>query len=265
MYTARAYTDLTGALQLNGNEDKYQVVSITGLDAPEGQINMQEAAGIDGAIYNSARLGTRNIVITLAINGDADENRRVLSSYFIAGNDVRIYYETENRNIYADGKVETVECEPFEQKEYMQISIICPDPYLQDVNESEASWANAGEIFHAANDADADVGFLLQFDIEDDAETVILSSGSAAAITLSGQFYDGDAFTIDTREESLSVRVIRDGVELNMLNTLVRGSTFFQLAGGATTNGTLNVYDGEGEDCPTYNNSMTYRKRYRGV
>lgn len=45
----------------------YLIEEITGLGPPTATINTTDMASIDGSIYNSARVGMRNIVLTLRL------------------------------------------------------------------------------------------------------------------------------------------------------------------------------------------------------
>ena len=82
MYIAKIENSNGSILELTGNEENFQIVSITGLHPPEAQINVTTIAGLDGARFNSAKLNTRNLVITLRLNNNPEDNRHLLYKYF---------------------------------------------------------------------------------------------------------------------------------------------------------------------------------------
>lgn len=122
-------------ITLSGAEDKYQIISVQGLNPPNGNINRSAVSGMDGAKYMSAKLEERNIVLTVRINGEVEKNRLNLYKYFQSKKYCKMYYSNGSRDVYIEGYVETIECDLFSISEQMQISIICPDPYFQDANE----------------------------------------------------------------------------------------------------------------------------------
>ena len=62
-------------LTLTQNESEYQVMSITGLNPPNAQINRSTVAGMDGTKFNSSKLNERAITIILKLNGDVEKTR----------------------------------------------------------------------------------------------------------------------------------------------------------------------------------------------
>ena len=60
------------------------VVNVDGIGGADGNVNVSELAGADGALFNSARLNTRNIVFTLRpmLIPSVEENRHKLYHYF---------------------------------------------------------------------------------------------------------------------------------------------------------------------------------------
>ena len=76
MYTAQIENSGGESLRLTQNEEQFQVVGIAGLNPVPAHVNLTDVAGLDGGVFNSSKLNTRDIVITLKINGDAEENRQ---------------------------------------------------------------------------------------------------------------------------------------------------------------------------------------------
>ena len=60
----------------------YVITSIDGLNPPDAVLNLYKQAGADGMVYNSATLDARQMILTMAVNGPAEENRIALYRYF---------------------------------------------------------------------------------------------------------------------------------------------------------------------------------------
>lgn len=136
------------------NDTHIAVTNIEGLAPMPGTINMDDNAGGDGSIFNSARAQNRNIVITMKpfeedmhdfdgqlIKASMEACRRKIYLIVPLKRKIRLYLETETRKYYIDGYVETINADYFGDMEGAQVSILCPDPYFkvnwEDVVEPE--------------------------------------------------------------------------------------------------------------------------------
>lgn len=124
--------EFNNQLRLTQNEDKWQVISITGLNQPNANIATSVIPTFDGSRFNSSRLENRNIVITLAIKGNVETNRMLLNSVIFSKRYIKVYYQNNTLDVYIEGYVEAFEYDIFEQGVMAQISIICPDVYWID-------------------------------------------------------------------------------------------------------------------------------------
>lgn len=126
--------EFNNLLQLSQNEDKWQLLSVTGLNQPPANIATSVIPNFDGARFNSSRLEPRNIVITLAIKGNVETNRMILNSVIYSKRYLKVYYKNNTVDVYIEGHVESFEYDVFENGVQAQISIICPNPYWIDSN-----------------------------------------------------------------------------------------------------------------------------------
>lgn len=133
MYYFAIENEYGNKIDLTGIENRWQLTSVTGLNTPPASISTSVIPTFDGERFNSSRVGMRNIVITLAINGNAEENRNTLNSVIMSKRRVRVYYSNNSRELYIDGYVESFEYDVFSQKIMCQISIVCPDPFWKDL------------------------------------------------------------------------------------------------------------------------------------
>lgn len=241
-------------LQLTQSE-KYDVIEIEGLCPPAAQINMTELAGADGASFNSARLETRNLVITINIKPPVEKNRIDLYKYFRVKHAVKIHYSNGSRSVYIDGYVETFENNFFSMTQQPQISIICPDPYWKSEAGEHVEFSEVTSLFEfpfsisAAGTAFSSIDHVASMSIdagEVATGAVITFHASAGGVKnpavydlTTGEFFgvtatmqEGDTITIDTRIGHKKVTLTRSGTTTSLLSSRTSGSKWVQLAPG---------------------------------
>ena len=256
MYTAKIENKNGAVYVLTGNEPVYQVIDITGLNPPPAQINTTPIVGLDGALFNSSRLDTRNIVLTIKINGDVEKNRLALYQAFRTKEWCRFYYTNGTLDVYIDGYVETVECGLFTNDEQAQISILCPSPYFRSLEEiiDDISSVTAKFTFpfdinvnqpipisefriadttNVINSSSAETGMIIEIDVLASIYDIeIRNVITGDRFMLGGNYQAGDKIIIDTNKGQKSVKLVRDGITTNILSKIARGSVFFQLQPG---------------------------------
>jgi hypothetical protein len=126
---------------------------ITGLEPPKANINITEVSTMDGAIYNSSRANSRNIVFNLgffenpAANLTIENIRHNSYKYFPVKRPIEILVETDTRSCRTIGYVESNEINVFSEKEGSVISVICPDAYLYSVDDQITVFSAVNSIF----------------------------------------------------------------------------------------------------------------------
>ena len=118
------------------------ISKIDGITPGNVQVNSQDFAVLDGGVYNSSRMETRNITIEFyygrpgmipAIdNHDVETARHIAYRYFPVKTQVRLDFLTEERNLSIWGYVESNDTDIFSEHEKGQVSIVCPDPYFYE-------------------------------------------------------------------------------------------------------------------------------------
>lgn len=286
MFTLKVENSNGSLLVLTQNESKYQVLSVTGLNPPPAQINTITVAGMDGALFNSAKLNTRNIVITLRLNGDVETNRQTLYGFFNTKELVTIFYTNTNRDVFIEGYVETVEVDLFTRSEIMQVSILCPQPYfksaeaiVEDISVSLAAFSfpfsiNIGEpvafsslaigkTVTVTNASDQSVGavFTITFDASVfDIRVFNVTTNEIFAIYYA--FETGDIATVNTARGQKSITLVRGGVETNLFPYLEQGSQLFSLVPGENE---LSYSADNGSNNRNVSVLVMYHNEYRGV
>lgn len=247
------------------------VRSITGLGPGKSNINTTEVSTNDGALYNSARVPSRNIVISLTFvdNGTIEDIRQLSYKYFPLKRKVKLLIETDNRTSEIEGYVESNEPDIFSQEEGSDISIICPDPFFYSAYETQrTSFAGIEPMFEfpfsnesltegliefsvIRNQIDRDIIYSGDFEVGVTIhiraygnasgitlynltanETMKIDTNSLSLLTGSG-IVDGDELVICTVKGKKSATLIRKGKSTNILNCIDRNSAWFQISKGA--------------------------------
>lgn len=202
--------------------------------------------------------------------GETIEDVRQKSyKYFPIKKGVHVTIETTNHTLEANGYVESNEPDIFSQNEGCSISIICPDPFFYSSKDNETMFSGVESMFSFpfANDSLTDP-LLLMGIIENKKEQIIVydgnseigmtihihAVGSASNITIANTLTNekmiintdklktmlqteeaiiaGDTIIISTIRSNKSITLLRNGVRINILNCLERGSKWFKLVKG---------------------------------
>lgn len=270
--TATSHLGDTIKLGLFNPEDSgYIIQSISGLGAGKADINTSKMATADGALFNSSRLDERNIVLSLMyypISGKTVEDlRQQTYKFFPIKRKVILRIETDNRDVEIVGYVETNESLIFSDKEGVDISIICPDPFFHSRNTAETNFSGIepafefpfgnesltnnllvmGEIKTKSEnviyyDGDSEVGFTIKIHAVGDAseitiynvltrEQMYIDTQKIEEMTGSG-IIRSDDIIINTEVGNKSIVLIRNGVTINILNCVEKNTDWFKLSKG---------------------------------
>lgn len=247
----------------------FAITSIEGLGPVKANINTTEVATKDGSLYNSARLPSRNIVISCKYlwKPTIEHVRQLSYRYFPIKRRVTLLFETDNRTAQIEGYVESNEPTIFSNFEGSDISIICPDPYFYSLGSEQTLFGSIEPMFefpfsnesltdnliemsviNTTNQAvvvyegDFEVGITITIYAVGEAkaitiynvgtrESMELDTDKIEAITGSG-IVDGDEITICTVTGKKSISLLREGTRYNILNCLSKDSDWFTLSKG---------------------------------
>ena len=256
MYSLKIQNANGDIFELSHNTQNYAIIGVTGLTPPATAINTATAGIIDGTFFNSARVNQRNIVITVVLNGDIEANRQRLYKIFPRKVPCTIYFKNANRNVKIIGYVETLDGDLFSMREQMQISIICPRPYFEDLNTIYTELAHVLRLFEfpfaiaktpgvpmseqtanptctIVNNGDAAAGCIISIAINGAVEGLkIINSTQQTYFGFDYTFSAGDEIEINTSSGVMGVILKRNGVTTNLLNYVIPGSTWFRLSLG---------------------------------
>lgn len=241
-------------IQLTQNPN-YSVISVSGLNPPTSNINTAVNANFDGSIYKSSRMNARNIVIELAIEGNVEANRIALYRYIKSKKQCTVYYKNTSRNVSIVGYVEGFEIKYFDEKETVQISIMCPRPYFIDKKGTDITFSSINALFefpfsipaagiefstlnlneeiNIVNGGDIETGLIIVFHaVGEVSNPTIYNVETRENLKVNISMNNGDTLTIDTRKGSKRIIKTVNGVEINALNYLDTASTWLALESG---------------------------------
>ena len=259
----------------NPEESGFIIKNIEGLGPVKANINFKELATNDGSIDNSARLSSRNIVMSLQFmeSPTIEETRLKSYKYFPIKRNIKFLIETDDRICETIGRVETNVPTIFSNAEGCQISILCPNPYFYSAGENgtnqtifygteplfEFPFSNEsltedliefgsienrteGTIYY---DGDAEIGITIQIHAVGEAEGLVIYNTKTREImrinddklkSLMGSgIQAGDEITITTSRGEKGIYMLRSGVITNILNVLEKPIKWFQLSKGDNT------------------------------
>lgn len=271
---------------------------ITGLGPCKANINSSEIATMDGAVFNSARVTSRNIVLTLGMmfKPTIEAARLKTYRYFPVKTKVDLLIETDARSVEITGYVEANEPNIFSSDETTQISIICPDPYFyaagngtsvifsgieplfefpfsnESLTENLLEFGGKKESYSEVinYDGDGNIGLKITIHALDTAknltiyntelrETMVIDTDKIE--TISGSPFQAlDDIIITTTPGDRSIFLLRGGKYTNILNCVTKDSDWFRLRKG------LNIFAyvaEEGQENLEF--KIEYRTAYEGV
>ena len=242
-------------LNITNNSD-YALLSVSGLTPPPATVNYAVLAGKDGAVFNSARVEIRNMVLLIAPLNSIEKSRIELYKYFKVKQYIKLYLENNTRSVWIDGYIETIEGDLYTQNEEIQVSIICCDPYFKDTKTDEYIFSNVINRFSfpfsieetpgipiSELQSNTEIAITNKSDTETGCIITLLAHGAVSNPTiynmttnenfsLSVNMVTGDEIIIDTRSGHKSVYMTHEGTTTNILNNMLENSEWLNLIVG---------------------------------
>lgn len=236
-------------------DDHFKCIHVSGLTPAGAVINTAGAGMADGTFFNSSHVSQRNIVLTIVPEGNAEQGRLTLWKYFKPKYPCRLYFKTDSRSACIDGYVENIEGTPYENKARYQISVICPRPYFIGLAPAVYIQSVSGNGFTfpvSIPERGVTFGFIAdttRVNVENPGEerTGVLITLTAVGNVVDPTIYNittremfgvtmemeqGDTIIVDTHRGQKSIRMWKNGEYVNIINDIVKGSTWFELQQG---------------------------------
>lgn len=261
--------------------------NIDGISGLKNIIYANKGTGQDGSTCTGSTLDNRNIVIQGAITENKELNRGKLLSIINPKLKAKLIYDDGNIKRYVECILETAPTITKENKPKFQISLICPNPYWQDITESKKQIALWKGDFHfpliiphdkgiimghrepslivnIENKGQVKTGMIIEFYARGTLKNPSLFNvNNREFIKINKSMVAGEVIRINTNAGKKKILSINNGIEtdiLNYLDIVGGGDTFLQLNVGDN----LFRYDAD-ENLDNLEVSIYYNNNYLGV
>lgn len=272
--------------------------NIEGMGPPKANVNYNEVATIDGGIFTSARTQARNVVITLSMMFDPliEDTRLLTYKYFPIKKPISLELITDYHHAILYGYVESNTPTVFTDHEQTQISIVAPDPWFYEMEQSIFVFNGVDPLFEFPFWNDSLTENLLEFgNIRDDNRATLnykgdvdtgvlitchVMTGTVENLTIWNvdtrehmridtnkikrvtniQFSQGDDIIINTKIGEKSIYLLHEGRYYNIISCIEKDADWFQITTGP------NVFTFVADHGTTgMMMTITYRNAYGGV
>lgn len=253
-------------------KDSLLIRKITGLNPPDTQLFIGDYAR-DGGIYQGRRVGNRNVVITFDLNpnpalGETISGlREMLYKAFldplVDADYIKLtLHEDDGRVRYVVGYTEKFDGDIFDVETMVQISIICPDPYIRDDTETVLSDSSGWTSVPFAYAGTAETGFEASIYLNAATPTLTLENNGKKMI-MNRAFSIGDVVNLNTIRGSRSLTVTPSGGSpVSIIGSLTDDSPWLELHSQANT---MKVYGDTTFSLPGALRELRYTQAYWGV
>lgn len=246
---------------------------VTGLDAPDFNVNLAPTANNQTSIYNGTRSQNRQIVITASIRPDYATGRSVsdiresISKLALPdedlGESVRLDFIEGDDTIhkYTWGYISKIESPPYAKDPLIQITIECvpihfvaPYSLTYTINSKKVELNPRGS---------APTGLKLTLKIVSGKTNVIhirKNDTIVFRITTEDMLLAGDEIVIDTNPDKLETNYTRGGGVYNILKYVTSDSKWFSLSSEKQTLTALAI-----AGCEIVIDAVTFKPKYWGV
>ena len=286
-------TSSNTSLILGDEFSPFVLNDVEGIYTVDVNVNSIENSMIDGSFVAGSVIRARNIVLTITDKERYGDNRNLLYTLFMPRTEgVLVYEETDgdfNEKRMISYVVEKIEPGGIGEARTHVISLLCPDPFFTDLNDTYvqmSGWESAFEFEHeflsggeelgsrvfnklvnVVNDSSVDnLGFTVIFTAEGTVQNPGLyqaETGNQIQVGTSSlplRMVSGDQLVISTVTGNKNAYLISNGIQTGVNRYIDESSEYIQLKIG---NNTLRYFADSGED--NLSVSISFRYRYQGV
>ena len=153
-----------------------------------------------------------------------------------------------------EGYVEAIEGSLFNRPQSIQVSILCPQPYFVGLDEIyndisslipafefpfsiakegiEFSYLRKNGLVDVVNEGDVATGIIVHITARGEVVNPIINANGVGSFGLNFTLEDQDQVIINTNSGERSVTLIRDSVEINIIDKIQANPTWFVLQPG---------------------------------
>lgn len=230
----------------------------------------------DGGTYNGRRVTKRNPVLYIKLNpnfangetmdGWRDILYKAFMDPFVNGDDVTIVFHDDIKpDRMITGYTEKFDGEVFEADTDVQISMICPDPYLRDVSETVVlppegvtGWQTVPFTYSGT----AEAGFEVTILVQATTTTLTLDNNGKQMVLTYASFQPDDTVYINTKPGERQIKLTRAGVDYDILYALYSESPWLDLHSQSNN---LQIYGTDVNNVVAAVTNLTYTQLWWGV
>lgn len=254
--------------------DSIIVEKIEGLGPPDVDLFMGDYAR-DGGFYSGRRVPPRSVTITLKLNPDYSRGESVsglrtmlykafLDPFISSDSPSLILKDDELPDRYLIGYTEKFEADLFSTETIVQISMLCPNPYIWD--NAQTIRTATGPSIPFTYGGSAETGFELRATITIPTTSLNFSLNGSAEGTLGlaygAGFQEGDKIYVDTRPGSRRITLTRGSVTTNILYAKLSYSKWLELH---AKDNVINAYGASTTSIVATINEIRFRAAHWGV
>lgn len=224
-------------------QTRFPISFVDGLGPVKAEISSSPYSNLDEDHFQSSRVGTRNIVLTLELvpsyhsGEDPEDLRSELYGYLSPKSRVDLEFHTTKGVRHISGVVEAFESPLFVQVPAVQVSILCHNPFFTSGEiKTFSTTVPYGTNFDVVNEGTADTGLALVASMSTTGTEFIFSNHSFSderPLHLNYIFDTvGDSIRIDTNPRQKQVTLLPN---VNLLPYTTVGSGWPRLQPGANS------------------------------
>jgi hypothetical protein len=232
-------------LPMTDSSAGYAVEEIDGLDPVNATLTSSSMAQMDGAQFQNAQRGTRNITMKIGLEPDwvtdtVDSLRTNLYSYFMPKSNIQVSLFKDNALFAVTaGQVESFENSMFSADPEVDISIICYDPDLYAPSQDTQSWNSTQDtsvnVISYEGTSDAGISFTLSINTSINGFTLYNTTpdGILQKMDFEGiPMFSGDVVQIVTSQGQKSATLIHNGFSISLMPWMDATATWILLKNG---------------------------------
>lgn len=245
--------------------------SVTGLLPPDRDLFIGDYSR-DGGFYQGNRVGNRNVVLTFDLNpnpalGETVSGlREMLYKAFydplIDADYLQLGLNLDDgRELYVVGYSEKFDGDIFSDDTSAQISMLCPDPYIRDIDETVLTHPAGWTTVPFAYAGTADTGFFVKIYITAPTSKLTVDNNGKTMV-IERVFNSGDIVRLNTSPGSRSLTVETAGVETSIAGALTSESRWIGLHSQSNT---LKVYGDAPSSIVAAVRELSFTQSYWGI